>query len=206
MQQNLLGRLMLDLDSISLTEEERYILQNPHVGGIILFSRNIVSKNQVLSLCQQIIEINPNLLIAVDQEGGRVQRLIDGYAILPAMQKLAECVAKDNNNDLMLATNLGWLMASEVIASGLDFSFAPVLDLDLKTSSIIGDRSFGDNPETVINIAHSFIKGMNEAGMQAIGKHFPGHGGIHADTHLVCSEDPRPLAELERHLISCIAN
>ena len=199
MQQNLLGRLMLDLDSISLTEEERYILQNPHVGGIILFSRNIASKNQVLSLCQQIIEINPNLLIAVDQEGGRVQRLIDGYAILPAMQKLAECVVKDNNNGLMLATNLGWLMASEVIASGLDFSFAPVLDLDLKTSSIIGDRSFGDNPETVINIAHSFIKGMNEAGMQAIGKHFPGHGGIHADTHLVCSEDPRPLAELERH-------
>ena len=95
MQKNLLGRLMLDLDSSSLTNEEKTLLQNPHVGGVILFSRNIVSKNQVLSLCHQIAEVNPNLLIAVDQEGGRVQRLIDGYAVLPSMQKLGKFVAQD---------------------------------------------------------------------------------------------------------------
>ena len=153
MQKNLLGRLMLDLDSSSLTNEEKTLLQNPHVGGVILFSRNIVSKNQVLSLCHQIAEVNPNLLIAVDQEGGRVQRLIDGYAVLPSMQKLGKFVAQDKDNGLILASNLGWLMASEVIASGLDISFAPVLDLDLDRSSIIGDRSFGDTPKTVINLS-----------------------------------------------------
>ena len=199
MQKNLLGRLMLDLDSSSLTKEEKTLLQNPHVGGVILFSRNIVSKDQVLSLCHQIAEVNPNLLIAVDQEGGRVQRLIDGYAVLPSMQKLGEFVAQDKDNGLILASNLGWLMASEVIASGLDISFAPVLDLDLDRSSIIGDRSFGDTPKTVINIANSFINGMNEAGMEAVGKHFPGHGGIHADTHLSYSEDLRSLDDLKQH-------
>ncbi|MDB3877664.1 beta-N-acetylhexosaminidase, partial [Gammaproteobacteria bacterium] len=199
MQKNLLGRLMLDLDSSSLTNEEKTLLQNPHVGGVILFSRNIVSKNQVLSLCNQIAEVNRNLLIAVDQEGGRVQRLIDGYAVLPSMQKLGKFVAQDKDNGLILASNLGWLMASEVIASGLDISFAPVLDLDLDRSSIIGDRSFGDTPKTVINIANSFINGMNEAGMEAVGKHFPGHGGIHADTHLSYSEDLRSLDDLKQH-------
>ena len=199
MQKNLLGRLMLDLDSSSITNEEKTLLQNPHVGGVILFSRNIVSKNQVLSLCRQIAEVNPNLLIAVDQEGGRVQRLIDGYAVLPSMQKLGKFVAQDKDNGLILASNLGWLMASEVIASGLDISFAPVLDLDLDRSSIIGDRSFGDTPKTVINIANSFINGMNEAGMKAVGKHFPGHGGIHADTHLFYSEDLRSLDDLKQH-------
>ena len=199
MQKNLLGRLMLDLDSSSLTKEEKTLLQNPHVGGVILFSRNIVSKDQVLYLCHQIAEVNPNLLIAVDQEGGRVQRLIDGYAVLPSMQKLGKFVAQDKDNGLILASNLGWLMASEVIASGLDISFAPVLDLDLDRSSIIGDRSFGDTPKTVINIANSFINGMNEAGMEAVGKHFPGHGGIHADTHLSYSEDLRSLDDLKQH-------
>ena len=199
MQKNLLGRLMLDLDSSSLTKEEKTLLQNPHVGGVILFSRNIVSKDQVLSLCHQIAEVNSNLLIAVDQEGGRVQRLIDGYAVLPSMQKLGKFVAQDKDNGLILASNLGWLMASEVIASGLDISFAPVLDLDLDRSSIIGDRSFGDTPKTAINIANSFINGMNEAGMEAVGKHFPGHGGIHEDTHLSYSEDLRSLDDLKQH-------
>ena len=190
---------MLDLEGISLTDEEKDILLNPHVGGVILFTRNIISRQQVKSLCMEIASINPWLLIATDQEGGKIQRLKKGYSILPSMRQLALNVEKNANQDFTFTAEIGWLMASEVIASGLDISFAPVLDLDLATSSIIGDRSFGDNPKTVINIADSFIKGMNEAGMQAVGKHFPGHGGIHADTHLVCSEDHRPLAELERH-------
>ena len=199
MQNYLLGRLMLDLEGISLTDEEKDILLNPHVGGVILFTRNIISRQQVKSLCMEIASINPWLLIATDQEGGKIQRLKKGYSILPSMRQLALNVEKNANQDFTFTAEIGWLMASEVIASGLDISFAPVLDLDLATSSIIGDRSFGDNPKTVINIADSFIKGMNEAGMQAVGKHFPGHGGIHADTHLVCSEDQRLLAELERH-------
>ena len=190
---------MLDLDGSSLTGEEKDLLNNANVGGVILFSRNILSRHQVKSLCEEISAINPRLLIAVDQEGGRVQRLLNGYTILPSLQLLGQFAAHDIKKGLHLANDLGWLMASEVIASGLDISFAPVLDLDHKTSSIIGDRSFGDNPKTVINLAHSFIKGMNESGMQAIGKHFPGHGGIHEDTHFVHSEDHRSLAELESH-------
>ena len=190
---------MLDLDGESLSDEEKNLLLNPHVGGVLLFSRNIISRDQVVSLCNQIAKVNPNLLIAVDQEGGRVQRLINGYTLLPSMQKLGQLAVQDKENGLILAANLGWLMASEVIASGLDISFAPVLDLDVDRSSIIGDRSFGDTPKTVINIANSFINGMNEAGMEAVGKHFPGHGGIHADTHLSYTEDLRSLDDLKQH-------
>ena len=115
------------------------------------------------------------------------------------MQKLAAFLNSDNDKNFPLATDLGWLMASEVIASGLDISFAPVLDLDDSRSSVIGDRSMGDNPDQVIAIASAFIKGMNQAGMQAIGKHFPGHGGIFADSHLTFSQDVRSLSELESH-------
>ena len=185
---------MLDLDGSSLTQEENKLLLNPHVGGVILFARNISSRGQVQELCSEIRKINPKLLIAVDQEGGRVQRLKEGYTILPTMQKLAAFLNSDNDKNFLLATDLGWLMASEVIASGLDISFAPVLDLDDSRSSVIGDRSMGDNPDQVIAIASAFIKGMNQAGMQATGKHFPGHGGIFADSHLTFSQDVRSLS------------
>ena len=199
MQNNLSGRLVVDLDGSSITKEEISILQNPHVGGVILFSRNIASRQQVQILCHEIRTLNPSLLIAVDQEGGRVQRLKHGYTILPTMQRLAQHLTQDSDEELTFATDLGWLMASEVIASGLDISFAPVLDLDLSNSSIIGDRSFGDIPQVVIEIANFFIDGMNEAGMQAIGKHFPGHGGIESDSHLEHSIDNRTLQELKQH-------
>ena len=197
MQENLLGRLMLDLDSHSLTDEEKHILQNPQVGGVILFSRNIFSSNQVISLCQEIKDINPWLLIAVDQEGGRIQRLAEGYTSLPSMQRLGQYVSQNRKAGIELANHLGWLMASEVIASGLDISFAPVLDLDHETSSIIGDRSLGEIPDEVIAIASAYIAGMNEAGMQAIGKHFPGHGFIKADTHLEAGVDGRAFKDIK---------
>ena len=190
---------MLDLNGISLSNEEKNILLNPHVGGVILFARNIISRQQVCSLCMEIASINPWLLIAVDQEGGNIQRLKAGYTILPSMRQLALHVEKNANQNFSLASELGWLMASEVIASGLDISFAPVLDLDIETSSVIGDRSFGNNSTTVINLASAFIEGMNDAGMKATGKHFPGHGGIYADTHLTYSEDQRSLDELKLH-------
>ena len=190
---------MLDLDSTSLTQEENELLLNPHVGGVILFARNISSRDQVQELCREMKTLNPNLLIAIDQEGGRVQRLKEGYTILPPMQKLAAFLNSNHDKNFSFATDLGWLMASEVIASGLDISFAPVLDLDDSRSSVIGDRAIGDNPEEVIDIASAFIKGMNQAGMKATGKHFPGHGGIYADSHLTFSQDTRSLSELEDH-------
>ena len=199
MSKSLIGRLMLDLEGMSLSKEENEILLNPHVGGVILFAKNISSRDQVQELCGEIKQINPQLLIAVDQEGGRVQRLKEGYTILPTMQKLTAFLNSDIDKNFHFATDLGWLMASEVIASGIDISFAPVLDLDNSRSSVIGDRSISDNPEEVIDIASSFIKGMNQAGMQATGKHFPGHGGIFADSHLTFSEDTRSLSELESH-------
>ena len=190
---------MLDLDGTSLTQEENKLLLNQHVGGVILFARNISSRNQVQELCREIRKINPRLLIAVDQEGGRIQRLKEGYTNLPSMQKLAAFLKLDIDKNISFATDLGWLMASEVIASGLDISFAPVLDLDDSRSSVIGDRSIGDNPEQVAAIASAFIEGMNQAGMQATGKHFPGHGGIFADSHITFSQDTRSLSEIESH-------
>jgi len=198
-KENTYRKLMLDIDGYALSSDEIDLLANPFVGGVILFSRNIASKPQVQALCEHIKFINPQLLIAVDQEGGRVQRLKNGFTRLPSMNQLSDYCAKDDFFNIDLARDIGWLMASEVIASGLDISFAPVLDLDLKRSSIIGDRSFGDSPEKVVQIASLFIDGMNEAGMQAIGKHFPGHGGIHADTHLQLVEDFRSIGDLKKH-------
>ena len=196
---NTLKKLMLDIESYTLSDEEISFLSNPFVAGVILFSRNIASRSQVKSLCDEIKSINSELLIAVDQEGGRVQRLESGYTNLPSMHQLAEYCTQDNFANISFAQDIGWLMASEVIASGLDISFAPVLDLDLQRSSIIGDRSFGDLPGTVIEIASLFIDGMNEAGMHAVGKHFPGHGGIHEDSHVAHVEDFRSMEALEKH-------
>ena len=193
------GRLMLDLAGLSLADNEREQLQNPHVGGVILFARNVETREQIGALVQEIRSASPQVLIAVDQEGGRVQRFRDGFTRFPPMQKLGDLVAQDSVTGLALTKDAGWLMASEVIACGLDISFAPVLDVDRDTSSIIGDRSFSDDPQAVIEVAQAFIDGMHEAGMAATGKHFPGHGGIVADSHLEAPVDRRSWTELEAH-------
>jgi len=193
------GRLMLDLAGTELTTEEQQILQSPQVGGVILFARNIQSREQVTALNAQIRQASANLLIAVDQEGGRVQRLRDGFTPLPPMQLLADSVVQNPEVGVQLVRDTGWLMASEVLACGFDISFAPVLDVDRDTSSIIGDRAFSDQPETVITLAQAFIEGMNEAGMAATGKHFPGHGGIVADSHLEAPVDHRSWQQLLDH-------
>lgn len=188
---DLYGRLMLDLKGVSLDREERLQLQNPQVGGVILFSRNIQSRDQVCDLVAEIRACSKHLLVAVDQEGGRVQRLREGFTAIPSMQAIGILIARSPEEGLGLSKDLGWLMASEVIACGLDLSFAPVLDIDRHTSSIIGDRSFSDQPEIVTSAAEAFIKGMHDAGMAATGKHFPGHGGIVADSHLEAPVDDR---------------
>ncbi|MDG1447034.1 MAG: beta-N-acetylhexosaminidase [Porticoccaceae bacterium] len=193
------GRLMLDLAGTELTAEEQQILQSPQVGGVILFARNIQSREQVTALNAQIRQASANLLIAVDQEGGRVQRLRDGFTPLPPMQLLADSVVQNPEVGVQLVRDTGWLMASEVLACGFDISFAPVLDVDRNTSSIIGDRAFSDQPEMVITLAQAFIEGMNEAGMAATGKHFPGHGGIVADSHLEAPVDHRSWQQLLDH-------
>ena len=193
------GRLMLDLAGTSLADDERDQLQNPHIGGVILFARNVKSREQISALVKQIRAASAQVLIAVDQEGGRVQRFRDGFTRFPPMQKLGDLVAQDSAAGLALTKDAGWLMAAEVIACGLDISFAPVLDVDRDTSSIIGDRSFSDQPEAVIEVAQAFINGMHEAGMAATGKHFPGHGGIVADSHLEAPVDTRSWDELEAH-------
>jgi len=191
------GRLMLDIQGVKLSQGERNILTNPHVGGVILFSRNIESRQQVQMLVSEIRACKSSLLVAVDQEGGRVQRLLNGFTSLPPMQLLGDLVESDKNKGLALIREVGWLMASEVLACDMDISFAPVLDIDRSTSTIIGDRAFSDDPDVVVLCGKAFVEGMREAGMSATGKHFPGHGGIAADSHLEAPVDYRDLPELE---------
>ncbi len=193
------GRLMLDLAATSLQDDEPALLRNPQVGGVILFARNVESRHQVAALVAEIRAVAPQLLIAVDQEGGRVQRFKQGFTLLPAMQQLGDLWLADRDAGLDLTRDCGWLMAAEVIACGLDISFAPVLDVDRDTSSIIGDRAFSDQPQLVADIAAAFIEGMNEAGMAATGKHFPGHGGVFADSHLEAPVDQRDWGQLIEH-------
>ena len=183
------GRLMIDIEGISLSEDDIHLLKNPNIGGIILFERNFESRDQILSLCSDIKSINKEILIAVDHEGGRVQRFKDDFTHIPSMQSLGDFVKKNPSQGLKLSEEIGWLLASELISSGIDISFAPVLDLDRDKSSIIGNRSFGDDPQLVIDTSEALIKGMNDAGMAATGKHFPGHGGVVEDSHLEAPQD-----------------
>ena len=199
MSQQTHGRLMIDIEGISLSEDDIYLLKNPNIGGIILFERNFESRDQILSLCSDIKSINKEILIAVDHEGGRVQRFKEDFTHIPSMQSLGDFVKKNPSQGLKLSEEIGWLLASELISSGIDISFAPVLDLDRDKSSIIGNRSFGDDPQLVTDTSEALIKGMNDAGMAATGKHFPGHGGVVEDSHLEAPQDLRELEELFKH-------
>ena len=194
---NSCGRLMIDIQGTSLSHADIELINNNQVGGLILFERNFHSKEQIFDLCSEIKGIKRNILISVDQEGGRVQRFKSGFTMLPSMQVLSDYAA--SNSNINIFKEVGWLMAAELIAVGIDISFAPVLDVDRNTSSIIGNRSFSDIPSHVSSIAKEFISGMNEAGMQATGKHFPGHGGIFEDSHLLQPQDKRSLDELIKH-------
>ncbi|MCF7202851.1 beta-N-acetylhexosaminidase [Pseudomonas oligotrophica] len=185
------GSLMLDIGGTWLTAEDRQLLRQPEVGGLILFARNIEHPRQVLELTRSIRALRPDLLLAVDQEGGRVQRLRQGFVQLPAMRDIASCAGA-----MELARACGWLMASEVLAVGLDFSFAPVLDLDHQRSAVIGKRAFEADPARAAELAGAFIEGMHAAGMAATGKHFPGHGWAEADSHVAIPRDERSLASI----------
>ncbi len=188
---------MLDLEGPALTAADIERLRHPATGGVILFSRNYESPEQVNRLIRQIHELrSPQLLVAVDQEGGRVQRFRDGFSRLPSAACYGKAYAADRKRGLKLAQEAGWVMASELRACGVDFSFAPVLDLDIGLSGVIGDRAFAADPETIGALAYAWARGAKEAGMVSVGKHYPGHGGVREDSHLALPVDKRSLDEI----------
>lgn len=194
----MIGALMLDIAGTYLTQEDIQLLQAPQVGGVILFSRNIESPQQVRALTDHMRQVRPDLLIAVDQEGGRVQRLKNGFTLLPAMGKFGQLYLTEPKRALKLAEQCGWLMATEVLAVGIDFSFAPVLDINA-ISDVIGDRAFATNVQDIISLASAFMRGMKRAGMANTGKHFPGHGSVKADSHVAAAVDPRSFDEIYKN-------
>lgn len=188
--------LMLDIGGTELTAEDRELLAHPGTGGLIFFSRNFENREQITALVKAIRVVRPEILVAVDQEGGRVQRFREGFTRLPPMRRLGERFDQDPNQASTQAYQLGALMASELVACDIDISFAPVLDLDFGQSSVIGDRSFHTQAQAVTTLAGAFIDGMRAAGMAATGKHFPGHGFVQADSHLELPMDTRTLDEI----------
>jgi beta-N-acetylhexosaminidase len=177
---------MLDVEGLTLTRHEQEKINHPNTGAVILFSRNYQNPEQVTELINSIRAArNGDILIAVDQEGGRVQRFQNGFTRLPPASSYAQAPG--------IAESAGWLMAAELLAVGVDFSFAPVLDIDCGVSEIIGNRSFSTDPELATQLASLFRKGMKKAGMAATGKHFPGHGAVALDSHLTLPIDERDL-------------
>ncbi|MDN5863596.1 MAG: beta-N-acetylhexosaminidase [Gammaproteobacteria bacterium] len=192
----MLGPLLVDVEGTQLTAADRELLKHPLVGGVILFARNTPDAETVAALAGEIHALRePQLLIAIDQEGGRVQRLRDGVTRLPPMALLGELWDDDRDAARALARDTGWLMAAELLALGVDLSFAPVVDLGGR-SCVIGDRAFHRRPDAVGELALAFRRGMNEAGMRAVAKHFPGHGGVPGDTHVERPVDRRRYADL----------
>ncbi len=196
-----LGPLMVDVAGTELNSEDRAVLRHPLVGSVLLFSRNYRCAEQVKSLTDAIRAVrSPQLLIAVDHEGGRVQRFRDGFTRLPSARSLGRRFGEDRHDALNLTRSISWLMASELRAVGVDFSFAPCVDLDHGVSEIIGDRSFGRNPDAVAALASAVVLGMRDAGMAAIAKHFPGHGAVVADSHVALPVDRRGFVDMEEDI------
>lgn len=189
--QQVLGPVMLDVAGLSLTALEAEMINHPNTGAVILFARNYSDPVQIAALCSAIRAArNGSILIAVDQEGGRVQRFQNGFTRLPPASFYVDHPE--------LAAPAGWLMAAELLAVGVDFSFAPVLDVDCGISTVIGNRSFAQDENVAAQLASDFRKGMQQAGMAATGKHFPGHGAVAADSHLALPIDERSFADIMR--------
>ena len=187
-----LGPVMLDVVGKSLSDDDLRRLHHPLTGGVILFARNYESRAQVTALCAAVHHARPGILIAVDHEGGRVQRFrSDGFTRLPAMRALGQLWDRDVLQSCKVATALGYVLAAELRACGVDLSFTPVLDLDYGPSEVIGDRAFHRDPRVVTMLAKSINHGLLQAGMANCGKHFPGHGFVAADSHIAIPVDER---------------
>ncbi|MGB5734388.1 MAG: beta-N-acetylhexosaminidase [Thiohalocapsa sp.] len=194
-----IGPVMLDVAGVELTGEDRELIAHPAVGGVILFSRNYIEPDQLSLLTRDIAAVkSPRPLIAVDQEGGRVQRFRDGFTRLPPPQRFAELYRQDQDAGRQAAAAAGWLTATELGAVGVDFSFAPVLDVERGLSRVIGDRAFGTEAAVVSDLAAAWLEGASAAGMASCGKHFPGHGAVEADSHHELPVDARDFAQLEQ--------
>ena len=188
---------MLDVEGVSLTPADRELLRAPAVGGVILFTRNYASPEQIADLVAEIRALrSPALLVAVDHEGGRVQRFREGFSAIPAMAHLGLEYDNDPESATMLARQVGWLIASELRAAGIDLCFAPCVDLDWGVNEAIGDRAFHKHPDAVADLAAAFSRGLRSAGMAAVAKHFPGHGAVVADSHLQLPVDRREYGDV----------
>ena len=193
-----IGPVMLDVAGTVLTSEDKARLLNPKVGGVILFARNYESTRQLTGLTASIHALrSPPLLIAVDHEGGRVQRFREGFTRLPAMRELGRIWDDHPKRAKHLAQQAGYVLAAELRACGVDFSFTPVLDVDFGASSVIGDRAFHAEPQAIAELAHSLLLGLKQSGMHTVGKHFPGHGFVRADSHLEIPLDERSYTDIE---------
>ncbi|MBP6514081.1 MAG: beta-N-acetylhexosaminidase [Steroidobacteraceae bacterium] len=196
-----LGPLMVDLRGVALEPDEREMLEHPLVGSVILFTRNYESPEQLQRLVSDIHAVRtPALVVAVDQEGGRVQRFRPGFTRLPALHRIGHVYRGDRPGAVALARQLGWLMAAELRAVGVDLSFAPCVDLDYGVSEVIGDRAFHRDPAVVSELAIAYVSGMRDAGMVATAKHFPGHGAVAADSHVALPVDRRDFVDLVAEL------
>ncbi len=192
-----LGPVMVDVGGLELTPDDIERLQHPQVGGAILFARNFAAPLQLIQLTHSIRELRtPSLLIAVDHEGGRVQRFRHGFTAIPPMRELGKLWDRDPAQAIAAARGCGFVIGSELQAHGVDFSFAPVLDVDYGESGVIGDRALHSDPHTIAVLAEALQAGLNAAGMMSVGKHFPGHGYVRADSHLEVPVDDRTLAEI----------
>ena len=191
------GPLMIDIAGCSLSELETERLRHPLVGGLILFARNYESPEQLAQLTAEVHSLrSPALLIGIDHEGGRVQRCRSGFTRLPPMRRLGELWDRLPDAARLAARRIGYVLAAELRASGVDLSFTPCLDLDWGRSAVIGDRAFHGDPLAVSELAGALIDGLQQAGMAACGKHFPGHGWVAADSHVDLPMDERPLPEM----------
>ncbi len=193
--------LIIDVSGFVLTPDEKIQLAKPSIGGVILFEKNYQNKNQLQQLVRQIRNIKPNLLIATDHEGGRVQRFRKDFTHLPSMASLGQLFIKDKKQALKTAYACGFVLAYELLNIGIDFSFTPVLDIDYGNNTVIGDRAFSSDYKAIIALASSLIDGMKTTGMASVVKHFPGHGFINFDTHLNLAIDKRTPDEMQADLL-----